>query len=44
MSNTKWIGAAAGWFFGGPIGGIIGYYVAKNFFSSKVDNKKSGKW
>jgi DnaJ like chaperone protein len=41
MSNTKWIGAAAGWFFGGPIGGIIGYYVAKNFFSSKVDNKKA---
>jgi DnaJ like chaperone protein len=41
MSNTKWIGAAAGWFFGGPIGGVIGYYVAKNFFSSKVDNKKA---
>ena len=41
MSNTKWIGAAAGWFFGGPIGGIIGYYVAKNFFGSKVDNKKA---
>jgi len=41
MSNTKWIGAAAGWFFGGPIGGIIGYYVAKNFFTSKVDNKKA---
>ena len=41
MSNTKWIGAAAGWFFGGPIGGIIGYYVAKKFFGSKVDNKKA---
>ena len=41
MSNGKWIGAAAGWFFGGPIGGIIGYYVAKNFFNSKVDNKKA---
>ena len=41
MSNKKWIGAAAGWFFGGPIGGIIGYYVAKNFFGSKVDNKKA---
>jgi len=39
MSNGKWIGAAAGWFFGGPIGGIIGYYVGKNIFSSKVDNK-----
>ena len=39
MSNGKWIGAAAGWFFGGPIGGIIGYYVAKNLFASKVDNK-----
>ena len=41
MTNTKWIGAAAGWFFGGPIGGIIGYYIAKNFFGSKVDNKKA---
>ena len=39
MSNGKWIGAAAGWFFGGPIGGIIGYYVGKNIFASKVDNK-----
>jgi len=39
MSNGKWIGAAAGWFFGGPIGGIIGYYVGKNLFASKVDNK-----
>ena len=41
MSNVKWFGAAAGWFFGGPIGGIIGYYVGKNFFSGKVDNKKA---
>ena len=40
MSNIKWIGAAAGWFFGGPIGGIIGYYLGKNFFSGKIDNKK----
>ena len=39
MSNGKWIGAAAGWFFGGPIGGIIGYYVGKNIFDSKIDNK-----
>ena len=39
MSNGKWIGAAAGWFFAGPIGGIIGYYVGKNIFASKVDNK-----
>ena len=39
MSNGKWIGAAAGWFFAGPIGGIIGYYVGKNVFTSKVDNK-----
>jgi len=41
MSNIKWIGAAAGWFFGGPIGGIIGYYVGKNFFSEKIDSKKA---
>lgn len=39
MSNAKWISAAAGWFFAGPIGGIIGYYIGKNFFTSKVDNK-----
>ena len=39
MSNGKWIGAAAGWFFGGPIGGIIGYYLGKNIFASKIDNK-----
>ena len=39
MSNGKWISAAAGWFFAGPIGGIIGYYVGKNVFASKVDNK-----
>ena len=41
MSNIKWLGAAAGWFFGGPIGGIIGYYVGKNFFSEKIDSKKA---
>lgn len=39
MSKAKWISAAAGWFFAGPIGGIIGYYIGKNFFSSKVNNK-----
>jgi DnaJ like chaperone protein len=39
MSNGKWIGAATGWFFAGPIGGIIGYYLGKNIFASKVDNK-----
>ena len=41
MSNTKWIGAAAGWFFAGPIGGIIGYYLGKNLFDKKVDNQKA---
>ena len=39
MSKVKWISAVAGWFFAGPIGGIIGYYIGKNFFTSKVDNK-----
>ena len=39
MSNVKWISAAAGWYFAGIIGGIIGYYIGKNFFNSKVDNK-----
>ena len=41
MSNIKWIGAAAGWFLGGPIGGIIGYFVGKNFIGQKIDNKKA---
>ena len=39
MSKAKWISAAAGWFFAGPIGGIIGYYIGKNIFTSKVNNK-----
>ena len=41
MSNTKWLGAAAGWFFAGPIGGIIGYYLGKNLFIKKVDDQKA---
>ena len=41
MSNVKWFVAAAGWFFVGPIGGIIGYYVGKNFFSEKIASKKA---
>lgn len=40
MSKAKWIGAAAGWFFAGPIGGIIGYYLGKNLSNKKVDNQK----
>jgi len=39
MSKAKWIGAAAGWFFAGPIGGIIGYYLGKKIFNKKVDNQ-----
>ena len=41
MSNAKWVGAAAGWGLGGPIGGIIGYYVGNSFFSKKIDNKRA---
>lgn len=40
MSKAKWIGAAAGWFFAGPIGGIIGYHLGKKIFDKKVDNQK----
>ena len=40
MSKAKWIGAAAGWFFAGPIGGIIGYHLGKKFFNKKVNNQK----
>ena len=40
MSKAKWIGAAAGWFFAGPIGAIVGYSLGKKFFDKKVDNQK----
>ena len=41
MSINKWIGIGAGWFLGGPIGAIIGYYIGKNFFQGKNDNAKA---
>ena len=41
MSIGKWVGIGAGWFFGGPIGAIIGYYIGKNFFTGKNDNEKA---
>ena len=41
MSLGKWVGISAGWFFGGPIGAIIGYYIGKNFFNGKNDNEKA---
>ena len=41
MSFNKWIGAGAGWFFGGPIGAIIGYYIGKSLFSGKNDQHKA---
>ena len=39
MSKAKWIGAAAGWFFAGPIGGIIGYHIGKKFFNKKYHSE-----
>ena len=41
MSLGKWVGIGAGWFFGGPIGAIIGYYVGKNFFDGKNKQEKA---
>ena len=41
MSNIKWIGAAAGWFFGGPIGAIIGLYIGSKFSGGRVNNQKA---
>ena len=41
MSQSGWIGAAAGWFFGGPIGALIGYYLGKNVSFGKVDQQKA---
>ena len=42
MSNTKWIGAAAGWFLGGgPIGAIIGYYLGSRLSNRKINNHRA---
>ena len=41
MSLGKWMGIGAGWFLGGPIGAIIGYYIGKNFFNGKNDQEKA---
>tara|TARA_X000001036_G_C20508975_1_gene737194 strand:+ start:176 stop:886 length:711 start_codon:yes stop_codon:yes gene_type:complete len=41
MSISKWLGVGAGWFLGGPIGAIIGYYIGKNFFDGKNDQAKA---
>ena len=41
MALGKWVGIGAGWFFGGPIGAIIGYYIGKNFFNGKNDQEKA---
>ncbi len=41
MSLGKWVGIGAGWFFAGPIGAIIGYYIGKSFFDGKNDQAKA---
>ena len=41
MSLGKWVGIGAGWFFAGPIGAIIGYYIGKSFFDGKNDNAQA---
>ena len=41
VSLGKWVGIGAGWFFAGPIGAIIGYYIGKNFFDGKNDQAKA---
>ena len=41
MSIGKWVGVGAGWFFAGPIGAIIGYYIGKSFFNGKNDQAKA---
>ena len=41
MSLGKLIGVGAGWFFLGPIGAIIGYYIGKSFFNGKNDQQKA---
>jgi len=41
MSLGKYIGAGAGWFLGGPIGMLIGYYIGKSFFSEVNNQQKA---
>lgn len=41
MSLAKWVGVGAGWFLGGPIGAIIGYYISKSFFDGNNDQEKA---
>ena len=41
MGIGKWLGVGAGWFFGGPIGAVVGYYIGKNFFDGKNDQAKA---
>ncbi|MAU36267.1 MAG: molecular chaperone DjlA [Flavobacteriales bacterium] len=41
MSLAKWVGIGTGWFFGGPIGAIIGYYIGKSFFNGKNDHENA---
>ena len=41
MSNVKWLGAAAGWFFGGPIGAIVGLYIGSKFSGGRMNSQKA---
>lgn len=41
MSFSKWIGAAIGWSFGGPIGAVIGLAIG-SMFSNSVGQPKLG--
>jgi len=41
MSLVKLMGAGAGWFLGGPIGAIVGYYISKSFFDGNNDQARA---
>ena len=41
MSLGKFVAIGAWWFFAGPIGAIIGYYIGKSFFDGKNDQAKA---
>ena len=41
MSIGKFVAIGAAWFFAGPIGAIIGYYIGKSFFDGKNDQAKA---
>ena len=41
MVKGKWLGAMAGWAFGGPFGAFLGYSLGSMFDSKKMNSAAS---